>query len=155
MKSLLILLLTLGIASPAPCVLAAPVTDVSSSHWAAGAVQRLTSENILVGSAEGKFEGNKPITRYELAVTLDRLVRYMETGQTPLRPKPAHASVKMPASADAKTQQALTHLADGGFIAPSSQLLQANKLVTAQELTDILSQIAIRLSDRSLPPTPH
>jgi len=155
MKTLLILTMTLGAALAAPFALASPTSDVPPSHWAAGAVRRLTSEKIMVGSAGGKFQGDKPVTRYELALTLDRLVRYLEAGRKPLASRPTQSPVKIPASADAKTRQALMHLAQEGFIAPGSPLLQSNKVVTARELTDVLSQVTIHLSDRALPPTPH
>lgn len=42
-------------------------------HWALDAVQRLTEAGILEGRADGKFHGDDPVTRYELAVALDRL----------------------------------------------------------------------------------
>ncbi len=153
MKTLLTLTVLLGVVNAAPLALASPASDVPSGHWAAGAVRRLASEKIMGGTASGKFQGDKPVTRYELALTLDRLVRYLEAGRKPLTQSPAQSPVKIPASA--KTRQALAHLAQEGFIAPGSPLLQSNKVVTAQELTNILSQVVIRLSDRALPPTPH
>ncbi|MFM7321573.1 MAG: S-layer homology domain-containing protein, partial [Armatimonadota bacterium] len=53
--------------------------DVPSGHWAAGALEALAARAI-VGPAKpkGNFDGAKPVTRYELAVTLWKLVQYME-----------------------------------------------------------------------------
>lgn len=155
MKTLLTLALILGAAAAGPFVLASPAADVPAGHWAAGAVHRLAAEKIMIGTAQGKFQGDKPVTRYELALTLDRLVRYMEAGRKPLSAGGPHSAVKVPASADAKTLQAITHLAQGGFVSPGSPLLQADKVVTARELTDILAEVTIRLTDRSLPATLH
>ncbi len=155
MKTQLTLALLLGAAWAAPFALASPITDIPPGHWAAGAVRRLASEKIMTGSAPGKFQGDKPVTRYELALTLDRLVRYMEAGRKPLSKAGTPNPVRLPAAANAQTRQALAHLAQGGFVSASSPLLQANKVVTARELTDVLAQVTIRLTDRSLPATPH
>lgn len=155
MKAQLTLALILGAALAAPFAVASPLTDVPPGHWAAGAVRRLEAEKIIMGSAPGKFQGDKPVTRYELALTLDRMVRYIEAGRKPLSGGGSPSSVKLPASANAQTRQALTHLTQNGFVSASSPLLQANKVVTARELTDVLAQVTIRLTDRSLPVTPH
>lgn len=155
MKTVLTFTLVLSTALVVPFALASPLADVPTGHWAAGAVHRLAADKIMVGNSQGKFDGSKPVTRYELAVTLDRLVRYMEAGRKPLSAGAKQGAVPLPASIDANTRFALAHLAQGGFIASSSPLLQSDKIVTARELTDILAQVAIRLSDRSLPPTPH
>lgn len=155
MKTLLTLTLVLGSALAGPFVMASPLADVPTGHWAAGAVRRLAAEKIMTGGVHGEFQGDKPVTRYELALTLDRLVHYIEAGRKPLNPHKAQGAVKIPASADAATRKALTFLAKGGFIPADSPLLQGNKVVTAHELTTILSQVAVAVSDRSLPPTPH
>lgn len=148
--------LVLGAAAAAPFAHAAPLSDVPVGHWAAQSVHRLAAKKIITGGQGGKFRGDKPVTRYELAVTLDRLVRYMEAGRKPLSTGSVKPSaVNLPASADAFTQRALARLTQGGFVSAASPLLQANKVVTARELTDVLSQLTIRLSDRSLLPTPH
>ncbi len=155
MKTLLTLTLVLGSAVAGPLALAAPITDVPAGHWAEGAVRRLASEKILTGYARGKFQGDKPVTRYELALTLDRMVRYLQAGRKPLSPRKMQSTVKIPASAEASTRQALTHLAAGGFVSAGSPLLQGNKAVTAHELTNILAQVAVAISDQDLPPTSH
>jgi len=155
MKIFVTLTLMFGAAAAAPFAFARPAADVPAGHWAAQSVRRLAAEQIMIGRADGKFQGDKPVTRYELALTLDRLVRYMEAGRKPLSSGGRQSAVKLPASADAQTRLALAHLSQGGFIPSSSPLLQGNKAVTARELTDVLSQVAIRLSDRSLPPVSH
>lgn len=151
----ILLTLTLGAAMAAPFALAGPLSDVPAGHWAAQSVRRLAAEKIMGSSARGKFQGDKPVTRYELALTLDRLVRYLEAAHKPLSAQITPGAVVLPKAANAKTRQALVHLAQGGFIVPRSPLLQADKVVTARELTDVLARVTIRLSERSLPPTTH
>lgn len=155
MKTLLAITLTLGAALAAPSAQAGPLPDVPAGHWAAGAVHRLVAHKIMVDTPQGKFLGDQPVTRYELALTLDRLVRYLEAAHKPLSVHAAPPVVALPAKADTRTRQALAHLARGGFITPGSPLLQGDKVVTARELTDVLAQVTIRLSDRSLPPSTH
>jgi N-acetylmuramoyl-L-alanine amidase len=47
--------------------------DVLSDHWAAEAVERMAEAGIISGYPDGTFQGDKPVTRYELASSLDRL----------------------------------------------------------------------------------
>ena len=55
--------------------------DVEETHWAYSAVENLSSLGIIRGvpSRDGKlmFCGERPITRYEFAVALDRAVKVM------------------------------------------------------------------------------
>lgn len=126
---------------------------VPAHHWAAASVKRLAAQGILRGEADGQFHGSRPVTRYELAVALDRMVRYIEAGRKPLSPGPAQSGYALPAHVNPAARQALQHLAANGFIPPQSPLLHSNKIVTAGELTAALSEVTIRLSARSLPPT--
>lgn len=127
--------------------------DVPGGHWAAQSVQRVTDKKIMQADATGKFNGSKPVTRYELAVALDRFVRYIENGRKPLSPGP-RGTARVPAAAPPDAKAALAHLADGRFLPPASPLFTkpGDKPATARELADALAQVTIRLSDRSLPP---
>ena len=101
---------------------------------------------------DGRFRGDLPVTRYELAVTLDRFVRYIEAAH-----KPLHAEVLSPAKVAAQAplaaQQALQHLTSHGFLDPNSSLVTRSGKgnVTAAEFSDALAAVTIRLSDRAEP----
>ncbi len=143
----------------APVVLAAPQPvplpkDVPAGHFAAGAVRRVTGQKIMGREADGRFRGDKPVTRYELAVTLDRFVRYVEAARKPLHPVEKPVPVTVPARASQAEGAALTHLVSQGFLPTSSPLLKKDgrQLVTATELSDALAAVTIRLSDRAEPP---
>lgn len=53
-----------------------PYADLRDRHWAFPAVAELTQEGLLQG-AGGQFLGNRPFTRFEMAVVLARLVRQL------------------------------------------------------------------------------
>ena len=93
--------------------------DLPPHHFAAGSVKRVVHENIMGTTKDGRFLGNQPVTRYELAVALDRFVQYIEAGRKPLHaqtfPAPAHLA---PAASTAQ-RQALTRLVVNGFLPAS------------------------------------
>ena len=50
-----------------PGMLIAGYPDVPRSHWAAPAVDKLAQEGIMTSRSDGRFAGDKPATRYEVA----------------------------------------------------------------------------------------
>ena len=65
-KSLILTLaLTLGVAGSA--FAANPFSDVPTNSWAYAAVEKLAAEGVIDGMGNGKFEGNRNMTRYEMA----------------------------------------------------------------------------------------
>jgi len=53
-------------------VLATPFSDVPSNDWAADAIQTLAADGIIAGYPDGKFLGNRQMTRKEVAVIIAR-----------------------------------------------------------------------------------
>ena len=60
-------------ARPMP-VSATPFNDVPANSWAADYIQTLAADGILAGYPNGKFLGNRPMTRNEVAVALARAI---------------------------------------------------------------------------------
>jgi len=56
---------------------AATFKDVPANHWAYEAVDQLTKLGILSGMPDGTFQGNQPLTRYQLAVALYRMLNIL------------------------------------------------------------------------------
>jgi len=79
--TLLVLALGAALAQPLPegAVQGAPegFYDLSETHWAYDAVTELTELGILTGYPDGRFDGTRTPTRYELAVVAARLVDYI------------------------------------------------------------------------------
>ncbi len=55
-----------------------PFSDVPFSHWAYDAVQKLSSKGILQGYPDGTFKGEKPMTRYALAMVVAKMLASIE-----------------------------------------------------------------------------
>ncbi|HEX2949810.1 MAG TPA: S-layer homology domain-containing protein [Armatimonadota bacterium] len=53
--------------------------DVPADHWAAAAITQLAQAGIFEGMGVNRafFEGNRPMTRYQAAVALSRLIEYI------------------------------------------------------------------------------
>lgn len=59
--------LSVAVVTPA---LAQNFPDVPGEHWAYEALERMKREGLLVGYPDGLFRGNRPASRYELAVAI-------------------------------------------------------------------------------------
>ncbi|HEV3156616.1 MAG TPA: S-layer homology domain-containing protein [Candidatus Baltobacteraceae bacterium] len=53
--------------------------DVPQNHWAYKAVTQLQQDGIVEGYPDGYFKGQRPLTRYELAVVVARAVSKLES----------------------------------------------------------------------------
>lgn len=67
MKKSLILAMALSMGIAGTAMAANPFSDVPANSWAYAAVEKLAAEGIVDGMGNGKFEGNRNMTRYEMA----------------------------------------------------------------------------------------
>ena len=51
--------------------------DLPAGHWAAADIKYLVERGIITGLPGGRFNGNKPLTRYQAATMVARTVRYI------------------------------------------------------------------------------
>lgn len=63
-----------ALAAGASAFAANPFSDVSTSDWAYQAVADLSEQGIVEGYPNGTFEGQKNITRYEMAQIIARMM---------------------------------------------------------------------------------
>lgn len=59
-----------------------PFSDVPKNHWAYDAVQQLANEGIVEGYGDGTYQGEKNITRYEMAQMVAKAMAKSETLST-------------------------------------------------------------------------
>lgn len=134
----------------------APFPDVPADHWAAVSVQKLKEAGIVVGypaggaSSPGRgYAGDKPVTRYELAVTLYRFVQFIERADQQT-PKAGNAP-----EAPRSGREAVDRLVNGGYLPANTPLAaDGDKPVTADQLADALSQVIVKATERKTPATP-
>ena len=60
-----------GLPSRAP---ATPFADVPANHWAYAAIASLAADGLIEGYPDGSFKGDRPLTRYEMAAIVARVV---------------------------------------------------------------------------------
>ncbi|HEY6235706.1 MAG TPA: S-layer homology domain-containing protein, partial [Candidatus Elarobacter sp.] len=57
---------------------ATPFSDVPANHWAYQAIQSLAADGLVEGYPDGKFKGDRPLTRYEMAVLVARVIAKLQ-----------------------------------------------------------------------------
>ena len=70
------LVILLGVLAPA--LAQQPFSDVPLDHWAYNAVNKLAEQGLIEGYPNGTFKGKQPLTRYEFAQALARLMDRVE-----------------------------------------------------------------------------
>lgn len=73
MKKLFAALVLIGVLCASQVAGQAP-TDVPKDHWAYEAVRDLIARGYLVGYADGTFMGKRPLSRYEFATVIKRIM---------------------------------------------------------------------------------
>jgi hypothetical protein len=149
---------TVGAAAASPAYAqTAGFKDVPKDHWAADSVAKLATAGVVKGypvqknqKATGKesYNGDKPVTRYELAVTLYRFVLYIERAE---RQKKGKLNVEAPIEGP----QAIRKLVAEGYLPRDTPLAkEGGKAVTANELADAMAQVITRSREKMTPVTP-
>jgi len=65
-----------------------PFSDVPSDHWAYDAVQMLEEKGLVEGYPDGLFKGDRPMTRYEMAMVVARVMAKLEQVQASIPEMP-------------------------------------------------------------------
>ncbi|MEW6228805.1 MAG: S-layer homology domain-containing protein, partial [Bacillota bacterium] len=84
---------------------ASPFGDVPQSHWAYEAVKQLAAYGIIEGFPDGTFKGAEPLTRYQMAMVIARLLvsldaqikAEIEAAKAGFTPPPAPSPAPAPA----------------------------------------------------------
>ena len=132
--------------------------DVPADHWAAEAVRRLKEAGIVIGypaaaaqrpQAGTGYAGDRPVTRYELAVALWRFVQYIE------RADQQKKGMTGASSGAGSGRDAVRRLVSGGYLPASTPLaINGGRSVSAKQFADALSQVIVKVAERKTPVTP-
>ena len=66
-------------AQPVQVAQANPFSDVPENSWAYDAVRQLAAAGLVTGYPDNTFKGNRPMTRYEMAVLVNRAVNAIQS----------------------------------------------------------------------------
>ena len=137
-------------------------SDVPANHWAAASIAKLASRGILTGypasqASSGKpstaYNGSKPVTRYELAVTLYRFVQYLERADQ--QKKGSIRVQALPPVKDTDGPAAVRALIARGYLAAGTSLgTSGTTLATANQFADALAQVVRRDRENRTPVSP-
>ena len=141
-------------------------SDVPATHWAAPSVNALAKAGIVngigtsplavgapqKGAKKAVYDGNKPVTRYELAATLFRFVQHMDA--VAKKPKSKTGAMAIPKTG-ADTVKALVA---GGYLKPQSVFVKnaasgGAKSVTANEFAQALGDVVSKVQETRTPVT--
>ena len=70
-----------------------PFADVPTDHWAYQSVDTLQKAGIVIGYPDGTYGGRRPMTRYEFAVAIARLLAQMNHPTAPFDPSGLEAQI--------------------------------------------------------------
>lgn len=138
--------------------------DVPQSHWASQSVAGLAQAGIVKGystaplaagaqtkkkpAATGAYNGDKPVTRYELAVTLYRFVTYIERAD---RQKKSSTGAWLRGEPKSGAD-AVKKLVALGYLPKNTPLaIDGAKLVTANQLADAMAAVITKSRERTTP----
>jgi len=115
--------------SHAPAALAAESAeypDVPQNHWAYEAINKLSQAGIIEGMPNGTYMGNKPMTRYEFAVAVARILdKVGGAGGTGATGAPGATGPQGPQ----------------GEVGPPGQIPDVSQFVKRKELTDAINAL--------------
>lgn len=121
-------------------------TDVPVGHWAAPAVEQLVDHGVLLGYPDNKFDGDKPVTRYELAVALARFAEFIEAGRKPLVPAKKSGAGQKGAKCPKWAQSSVDFLVENQFLPVDSPVISDGaKFTTIEDLAQSLACMSERI----------
>lgn len=83
-KLILVILAALFLTTAFATSSAGLFSDMPEDHWAYEAVSNVVDAGIMNGYPDGSFKGDKTVTRYELAETLNRMLSYVDAADASL-----------------------------------------------------------------------
>lgn len=117
-----------------------PFPDVPANHWAYEAIESLAAKGLVKGYPDGRFLGNRTLTRYEFASALDRVLQTI----TGLAQTPGTAAPRSVTQDDLNRIQVLVDAFRSELAAIQSNVSQAQTDLTAlrQEISALRTATA-------------
>lgn len=136
--------------SHAPAAIAqetAEYPDVPQNHWAYDAINKLSQAGIIEGMPNGTYVGNKPMTRYEFAVAVARILDKTSQGQQGPAGEQGPAGQRGPAGvAGPRGERGPAGPVDVSKLATKAELRDAINALR-NEFAPELKQLGVRVDD--------
>jgi len=87
-KSVSVLVVAAVLAAMLASATAQPFADVPTNHWAYDAIAELAAKGVVEGHPDGSFRGKQPLSRFEMAMIVARILARIEAIPRP-QPSPA------------------------------------------------------------------
>ncbi len=140
------LLLGLALVLAAAYCEAEEFKDVPKDHWAAESVKTLADAGVIKGYPDQTFKGDNHVTRYELAVALDGMIKFIQASFQPVTNTAGEAQRGTWEKSSAASLKA------GGFLSADSPVIKGgDKPVTPEELGAALAAVSARLIELRVP----
>lgn len=121
--------------------------DVPTGHWASNSIANLVSMKMLPVGGGREFQGDKPVTRYEFAVIMDRFIQDIRRAFLRQPEEKTINEAKIKGRTDDGSKVAMVRLAKGGFLPYYSPIFHGpSDTLTPEMLSIAMSQIAQRIA---------
>jgi hypothetical protein len=126
--------------------------DVPVGQWAADAVKQLTEQGLMKGYPDSTFRGNRPVTRYELAVTIARFVELLTPVSSQPVQKQQQNAAKHETNAPAWASNSIELLKKSEVLPSSSPIItDGSKPATVEDLAQALAAAATKIIESRVP----
>ena len=133
--------------SPTAACCSESFTDVPADHWAADSVITLAEAGVLSGYPDGTYRGDRPVTRYELAVALQAMIEFIRKSREPIQ-----TDLPPPTTSGHWAERSMEFLQAGGYLPRQSFLFERPvSTVTVSQLGEALAWVAGRLIQIQVP----
>lgn len=105
-------------------------TDVPSNHWAYEALLKLYQLGLITGYPDGTYKGNQPMSRYEIALIIYKLLIYLQS------------QIKSANTGSNNVDQNTMNLTNNNFDKIIAEILQKSKLTEEEVkiLKDLINE---------------
>ncbi|MFN8139744.1 MAG: S-layer homology domain-containing protein [Fimbriimonadales bacterium] len=121
--------------------------DVPATHWAAKSINNLVTAGYMPAGNNSLFQGEKPVTRYEFAVMMNRFVDDMSRAYVRKPTKKTINVAKIRGRDSDGSKTAMIRLASEGYLPYWSPIFHGpGDTVSPEQFTVALGQVAQRLA---------
>ncbi|MBI2841951.1 MAG: S-layer homology domain-containing protein [Armatimonadetes bacterium] len=121
-------------------------SDVPLDHWAAPAVSQIAEMGIIKGYPDSTFKGDRPVTRYELAVAIARFAEFVDLALKTVVSSPQKSATDKGVDCPVWARNSIELLRFNQVLPADSPIIrEGQKAATAEDLAQALASLAARI----------